>query len=161
MQQQVGERSKKYESSLQTPRSGQEKSRRCSMCKATAPCSPTEAHGELAVLLQLMSTTQSRSPCAATEEHTVQQWLWPRGVQRSWKVPSGADLGWGRMKERQRRSVMSWLLPMLLIPLSHLRGGRRIEVEFQPGKRQRKQSVFILLILSRSRCPAIFSVVNK
>lgn len=64
-QQQQGKRSEKCERSSHATLRVVQEDRRCSRCRAAAPCSPGEAH-------------EGAGCChAATEEPTVQQWLRP------------------------------------------------------------------------------------
>ena len=45
------------------------------MLKQQLPADQERPMEEQAILLQLTGTTQSRSPCATTEEPTGQQWM--------------------------------------------------------------------------------------
>lgn len=65
--------------------SAQEEGRNCSRHGSEVLCSPEEAHGGAGCLptayghLTEQISPWSRSPCAATEEPAVQQWMGPGG----------------------------------------------------------------------------------
>ena len=92
------------ETALWAPRSVQQKGRRCSGHRAAATFSPGETRGGAGCLLQPVGTMQSRSPRAAMEGPSMQQWMRPEGAAAHWEPRARA---WRAVPEESSQGLFS------------------------------------------------------